>query len=88
MKTSLISGCKEKIKLPPARNDRWGSFYENYLLIKNNKSGFRRKGGLFTEFTNKNIGSIIVNKRDIKEKLKKERNEKKYYKNSNNNLIH
>lgn len=88
MKTSLISGCNEKIKLPPARNERWGSFYENYLLLKNNKSGFRRKGGLFTEFTNKNIGSIIVNKRDIKEKLKKERNEKKYYKTANNSLIH
>ena len=86
LKTSLINGFKEYIKLPPARNERWGSFYENYLLMVNKNNGFRKKGGLFTEFTNKNIGSIMVNKRDIKEKIKKQR-EKKLYKTADNTLI-
>ena len=39
LKTSLINGCKENIALPPERNDRWGSFYENYLLLMNKSSG-------------------------------------------------
>ena len=76
MKTSLISGRKEKINLPPERIDRWGSFYENYLLLLNNCNGLRKKGGLFTEFSNKNICSIIVNKNDIRERLKKQREQK------------
>ena len=85
LKTSLINGCKENIALPPERNDRWGSFYENYLLLMNKSIGFRRKGGLFTEFSNKNIGSIEVNKRDIRERIAKQK-EKKKYKTANNSL--
>ena len=46
---------------------------------------FRRKGGLFTEFSNKNIGSIEVNKRDIRERIAKQK-EKKKYKTANNSL--
>lgn len=37
-------------------------------MIKNNK-GFLQKGGLFTEFTNKNIDVININKRKHKEKF-------------------
>ena len=86
MKTSFINGYKENINLPPVRNDRWGSFYENYLLLMNKSIGFRKKGGLFTEFNNKNICSINVNKRDIREKLSKQKN-KKLYKTADNSLI-
>ena len=67
--------------------DGSAGFYENYLLLKDKNNGFRRKGGLFTEFTNKNIGSINVNKREIKERLKKEKNIKKFFKTANNSLI-
>ena len=86
IKTSLINGFKEKICLPPERNERWGNFYENYLLMANLNNGFRRKGGLFTEFSNKNMGSIMVNKRDIIEKIRKEK-EKKMNKTAENSLI-
>ena len=86
LKASLINGYNETINLPPERNDRWGSFYENYLLLMNKSNGFRKKGGLFTEFSNKNIGSIIVNKRNIREKLAKQ-NKKKLYKTADSSLL-
>ena len=86
LKTSLLSGLREKIDLPPQRNDRWGSFYENYLLLMNKSNGFRKKGGLFTEFSNKNIEVINVNKRDIREKLLKQK-KKKLYNTTDNSLI-
>ena len=70
VKFNLINDSKEKIKLPPERNERWSSFYENYLLLMNSNNGFRKKGGLFTEFNNKNMTSINVNKRKIQENLK------------------
>ena len=44
------------------------------MTMLNNKKGFSQKGGLFTEFTNKNIGVINVNKRKNIEKLLKEKN--------------
>ena len=76
MKTNIINGMKEEINLPPVKNDRWGSFYENFILLMKNKSGLKKKGGLFTEFSNRNITSIIVNKNDIRERLKREREKK------------
>ena len=85
VKFNIIDDSKEKIKLPPERNDRWSSFYENYLLLMNNGRGFKRKGGLFTEFSNKNIGSIIVNKTKIREKLKNE--ERKRLNRTTNNKL-
>jgi len=39
MKTNIINGMKEEINLPPVKNDRWGSFYENFILLMKNKSG-------------------------------------------------
>ena len=77
MKVNIITGNREKIKLPEERNERWGKFYENFFLMINQSYGFRKKGGLFTEFSNKNIGSINVNKNDIRERIKKERERKK-----------
>ena len=37
-------------------------------MLMNNQKGFLKKGGLFTEFANKNIGVILMNKRNEKEK--------------------
>ena len=48
--------------------------------MMNKSYGFRKKGGLFTEFSNKNIGSINVNKNDIRERLKKEKENGLYQK--------
>ena len=71
---NLINYKKEKITPPISRNEKWSPFYENfYMTLINNKKGFSQKGGLFTEFTNKNIGVINVNKRNNKEKLLKEK---------------
>ena len=78
MKINIITGYNEKIKLPEEKNERWGKFHENYFLMMNKSSGFRKKGGLFTEFSNKNFGSINVNKNDIKKKFIKEK-EKRHY---------
>ena len=78
LKVNIITGCDEKIKLPAEKNERWGKFYENYFLMMNKSCGFRKKGGLFTEFSNKNFGSISVNKNDIKKKIEKEK-EKRHY---------
>ena len=70
---NLINYKRGKIKPPLSINEKWSQFYENfYMTLLNNKKGFSQKGGLFTEFTNKNIGVINVNKRKNKEKLLKE----------------
>ena len=71
---NLINYKKEKMTPPISVNEKWGKFYENfYMTLLNNKKGFSQKGGLFTEFTNKNIGVINVNKRSNKEKLLREK---------------
>ena len=75
---NLINYKNETIKPPISVNEKWSKFYENfYMTLLNNKKGFSQKGGLFTEFNNKNIGVINVNRRKNKEKLLKE---KKYFK--------
>ena len=56
--------------------------------MTNKSYGFKKKGGLFTEFSNKNIGSINVNKNDIRERIRKEKtirydSNNKSYKNKN-----
>lgn len=71
---NLINYKRGEIKPPLSVNKKWDKFYENfYMTLLNNKKGFSQKGGLFTEFTNKNIGVINVNKRNYKEKLLKEK---------------
>ncbi len=73
-KFNIINYRNEKIIPPISRNEKWSQFYENfYMTLLNNKKGFSQKGGLFTEFTNKNIGVINVNRRNNKEKLLKEK---------------
>ena len=32
LKKSLINGLKVKISIPPIRNEKWPSFYENYIF--------------------------------------------------------
>lgn len=67
---NLINNKRKKITPPLFNNEKWSQFYENFYItmLKNNK-GFLQKGGLFTEFTNKNIDVININKRKHKEKF-------------------
>ena len=79
---NLING-KYNCIIPPAyRGESWGNFHENYYTIESNRNQFRKKGGLFSEFTDKNINVISINKRELREKVEKERelrnNSKKY----------
>ena len=73
-----IKDKMETIAPPPFNNRKWSSFLENYFLLANSGKKFRRCGGLFSEFCNKNINSINVNKIRYQEelKLKKEQKEK------------
>ena len=92
---NLINYKSNKIIPPLCNNEKWGQFYENfYMTLLNNKKGFSQKGGLFTEFTNKNIRVININKKKnklkfpIKEKLgfniNNNKKEKKYENNVRN----
>ena len=73
-----IKDKMETIAPPPFNNRKWSSFLENYFLLENSGKKFRRCGGLFSEFCNKNINSINVNKIRYQEeiKLKKVQKEK------------
>ena len=73
-----IKDKMETITPPPFNNKKWSSFLENYFLLANSGKKFRRCGGLFTEFCNKNINSIKINKIRQQEefKLRKEQKEK------------
>lgn len=79
IKYNLIKDRMEKFYPPPFRGDHWGAFMENYFSLFNDPRKFRRKGGLFSEFSDRNINVININKKDIQEKLQKEREEKKKY---------
>ena len=68
---NLINSNREIIIPPLSINEKWSPFYENYYMtLLKNKKGFLEKGGLFTEFTNKNIYTININKRKNKENLR------------------
>ena len=82
---NLINYRNDIMALPPNTNEKWSPFYENYvMLMLNNKTGFGQKGGMFTEFTNKNIGVININKRELKEKMKKNRQLFNHYNSTTN----
>jgi hypothetical protein len=71
---NLINSQRKKIIPPLCINEKWSPFYENYYMtLLKNKKGFLEKGGLFTEFTNKNIYTININKRKNKEKFLREK---------------
>lgn len=70
---NLIRGKYNIIEPPPYRGENWGAFLEKYYTIENNKNQFRRMGGLFSEFIDKNNNVISINKRELREKIEKER---------------
>jgi hypothetical protein len=75
-----------QIDSPPYMSKKWDNFYQNFFMLQNNDLGFQRKGGLFSEFNNKNIHVIRMNQRERKErKLEEEAKKNKLNKNSNNN---
>lgn len=68
----LINYKNKKMQPPIKPNPKWSPFYENFFVtLMKNRTGFGQKGGLFTEFTNKNIGVINVNKRELREQMAK-----------------
>ena len=71
-----IKDKMETIIPPPFKNNKWSSFLENYFLLANSKKKFIRRGGLFSEFCNKNIHSINVNKYTLQQELKTKKEEK------------
>lgn len=75
-KYNPIKDRMETINPPPYKNPRWSPFLENYFLLMDTHKQFQRKGGLFSEFSNKNIGTINNNKFELQQKLKKEKEEK------------
>jgi hypothetical protein len=75
---------KNKELYPPSyKFPKWGAFSQNHFILSNIKNGFNKKGGLFSEFVNKNIDKLNVMKRDIIEKLKKEKENNKIKKEKN-----
>lgn len=76
-----IKDKMETIIPPPFKNNKWSSFLENYFLLANSKKKFIRRGGLFSEFCNKNIHSIKFNKyllqQELKKKVEKEKSKEK-----------
>lgn len=84
---NLIRGKYNIIDPPPYRGENWGNFLENYYTIENNKNQFRRMGGLFSEFIDKNNNVISINKRELREKLEKVRELRKALKNKKNLTI-
>ena len=78
----LIKGKVEKIKPPPLRSENWGTFYENYLTLLSDGRKFRRKGGLFSEFSDKNRNVIHIQKEEKRKELEELRESLKMKKNN------
>ena len=72
-KYDLIRGRVDKIKPPPLRNENWGTFYENYLSLVNDEKKFRRKGGYFSEFSDRNRNVIHIEKEKRHKRLEEMR---------------
>ena len=88
-----INNIKIKINPPPYIFPKWSKFSENHFVLSHTKNGLSKKGGLFTEFVDRNFDKIKVINNDIKKRLKekKEVEEKmkklKYYYDEENNNI-
>ena len=76
-----IRDRRDVIEVPPYKNGKWSPFLENYFLTANSRKKFLRKGGLLTEFCNKNITSIKKEKNKIIQKMK-EQNKNLFEKNN------
>ena len=72
-RNDLIRGKYDIIYPPPYRGENWGAFMQNYYTIENNRNKFRKMGGLFSEFIDKNNNVISLNKRELREKVERER---------------
>ena len=72
-KLNPLLNTKTIFKPPPYAFPKWSQFSENYFALSNTPKGLLKKGGLFTEFVNKNFDKIKVINNDIKKKLKQER---------------
>ena len=89
-KLNPIMNTKTLLYPPPYIFPKWSNFAENYFVLSQTKNGLKRKGGLFSEFVNKNFDKLKVINDDIKKRLKQEREEEKMRRNFseiNNNTI-
>lgn len=71
-----IKDGMEEITPPPFKNQKWTSFFENYFAVMNSRRQFKKQGGLFSEFANKNITSILNEKYDIQQRIKRNKKDK------------
>ena len=80
-KLNPIMNTKTLLYPPPYIFPKWSNFAENYFVLSQTKNGLKRKGGLFSEFVNKNFDKLKVINDDIKKRLKQEREEEKMRRN-------
>ena len=74
-KFNPITNTKTLLQLPPYIFPKWSNFSENLFVLSNTKNGLKRKGGLFSEFVNKNFDKLKVINDDIKKRLKQKQKE-------------
>lgn len=86
-RNDLIRGKYNIIYPPPYRGENWGAFKHDYYTIENNRNKFRKMGGLFSEFIDKNINVISLNKRELREKVERERELRNSLKSKNFQII-
>ena len=80
-KLNPIMNTKTLLYPPPYIFPKWSNFAENYFVLSQTKNGLKRKGGLFSEFVNKNFDKLKVINDDIKKRLKPKREEEKMRRN-------
>ena len=80
-KLNPIMNTKTLLYPPPYIFPKWSNFAENYFVLSQTKNGLKRKGGLFSEFVNKNFDKLKVINDDIKKRLKQKREEEKMRRN-------
>ena len=74
-KFNPINNAKTLINPPPYTFPKWSKFSENHFVLSHTKNGLKKKGGLFTEFVDKNFDKIKVINNDIKKRLKEKKEE-------------
>ena len=74
-KFNPINNTKTLINPPPYTFPKWSKFSENHFVLSHTKNGLKIKGGLFTEFVDKNFDKIKVINNDIKKRLKAKKEE-------------
>ena len=74
-KFNPINNSTTLIELPPYIFPKWSNYSENYFALHQIKNGFRKKGGLFSEFVDKNFDKIKIMNEDIKKIKLKQLNE-------------